>query len=64
MRGAIYLAEALEDTFRETKGTYGNIKIEFCTPIDEGDAISETANDELKRKGRRIDYEIVYRDIS
>jgi hypothetical protein len=64
MAGAIALADALKVVLNATKGIYDNIKIERCNPIDEGDAQSETINDELKRKGRRVDYEVIYQDIS
>ena len=64
MAGAIALAKSLETAMCAIVGTYGNFKIERCQPIDEGDMESETVNDELKRKGRRVDYEIVYKDMS
>jgi hypothetical protein len=61
MAGAILLAEALETTLGLLKGISGTLKVDFCNPIDEGDMTSDTINDELKRKGRRVDYEIIYK---
>jgi hypothetical protein len=63
MTGAIALSEALQDVLNATKGIYGNFKVERCRPTNESDAIAETTDENLKRKGRRVDYEVVYQEI-
>ena len=49
------MSDALQTTLNATKGVYGNYKVERCRPKNEGDAYEETAIENLKRKGRRVD---------
>jgi hypothetical protein len=62
--GVIQVSEALKTVLIAIKGIYDNLKIEQCRPIDEADVFEPTNLEQLKRKGRRVDFEIWYLNIN
>jgi hypothetical protein len=59
----IPIVAELETCLTGMKGNWGNIKVENVKPIDEGDISDLEPNEELKRRGRRIDYEFWIQEI-
>jgi hypothetical protein len=60
----IAIIPVLETCLTGMKGIWDNIKVENVKPIDEGDLVELEPNEELKRRGRRIDYEFWIQEIA
>jgi len=64
MSEVIAISEALKTCLNSLRGDYGSVRIQNARPINEGDIINFETDEELKRKGRFVEYEFYYQTLT